>query len=54
MMAFWWVVTLAACVGLYFAIRIRATKREHGEVSSEVSAEIERRADQQNRWATAL
>jgi hypothetical protein len=51
MMGVWWVVALAACVGLYFAIRIRATKREHGEVSSEVRAEIAGRADQQNRWA---
>jgi hypothetical protein len=52
MMAVWWVVTLAACAGLYFAVRIGATKRrEQREVVPEVSAEIARRADQQNRWA---
>jgi hypothetical protein len=49
--AFWWVVVLAVCVGLHFVIRNVATKRERGEVSSGVSAEIARRADQQNRWA---
>ena len=51
MTAFWWMVALAACVGLYFAMRVRATKRGQGVVSSEVSADIARRADQQNRWA---
>src|SRR5262249_24910910 len=42
---------LAACVGLYFAIRVLAAKRGRSEVSAEVSEEIAQRADQQNRWA---
>jgi hypothetical protein len=45
------VVALAACVGLYFAIRFRAAKRARGEIASEVGEEIAGRADQQNRWA---
>ena len=52
MMIIWCVVALAALGGLYFAIRARAIRgRKHPEVSSEVSAELIRRADQQNRWA---
>ena len=52
MMIIWWVVALAGLGGLYFAIRARAIRgRKHPEVSSEVSAELIRRADQQNRWA---
>jgi len=50
-MAFWWVLALAACIGLYFSIRVRAAKRRRGEISSEVGEEIVERADQQNRWA---
>ena len=50
-MDFWLVVALAACVGLYFAIRFRAAKRARGEIASEVGEEIAGRADQQNRWA---
>jgi hypothetical protein len=51
-MIIWWVVVLAALGGLYSAIRARAIRgRKHPEVSSEVSAELVRRADQQNRWA---
>jgi hypothetical protein len=46
------VVALAALGGLCFAIRARASRgRKHPGVSSEVSAELIRRADQQNRWA---
>ena len=26
MTAFWWTVAIAACVGLYFAVRARATE----------------------------
>jgi hypothetical protein len=48
---FWCVVTLAACIGVYFGMRVVATARERGEVVSETSAEITRRAYQQNRWA---
>src|SRR5271170_6574896 len=52
MMIIWWVVALAGLGGLYFAIRARAIRgRKHPKVSSEVSAELSRRADQQNRWA---
>jgi hypothetical protein len=52
MMIIWWVVALAGLGGLYFAIRARTIRgRKHPEVSSEVSAELIRRADQQNRWA---
>ena len=52
MMIIWWVVALAGLGGLYFAIRVRAIRgRKHPEVSSEVSAELIRRADEQNRWA---
>src|ERR1700752_138219 len=50
-MTLWWVLALAVCVGLYFAIRVRVAKRARGEIASEVSEEIARRADQQNRWA---
>ena len=50
-MVLWWVLALAACVVLYFAIWVRATKRGHRELSAEVSDEIAQRADQQNRWA---
>jgi hypothetical protein len=50
-MVFWLVLVLAACVALYFAIRVRAAKRGHRELSAEVSEEIAQRADQQNRWA---
>jgi hypothetical protein len=51
MMIIWCVVALAGLGGLYCAIRARAvTGRKHPEVSSEVSAELIRRADQQNRW----
>src|SRR6478752_5979111 len=51
MTAFWWTVAIAACVGLYFAVRARATGRGDSDVSSDVSAEIAQRADEQNRWA---
>jgi hypothetical protein len=52
MMIIWWVVALAGLGGLYFAIRARTIRgRKHPEVSSEVSAELIRRADQENRWA---
>src|ERR1700741_1600036 len=52
MMITWCVVTLAALGGLYFAIRARAIRGpKYSEVSSEVSAELIRRADEQNRWA---
>ena len=51
-MSNWWVVALPGFVGLYLVIRGLATRvRAHREVSSEVSDEIIRRADQQNRWA---
>jgi len=50
-MAFWLVLALAACVGLYFAIRVRATKRGSRDLSSEVGEEIAQRADQEDRWA---
>ena len=50
-MTLWWVLALAVCVGLYFAIRVRAVKRRRGEIASEVGKEIVERADQQNRWA---
>jgi hypothetical protein len=52
MMIIWCVVALAALGGLCIAIRARAIRgRKHPEVSSKVSAELIRRADQQNRWA---
>ena len=52
MMIIWCVVALAALGGLYFTIRARAIRgRKYPEVSSEASAELIRRADQQNRWA---
>ena len=52
MMIIWCVVGLAALGALYFAIRARAIRgRKHPGFSSEVSAELLRRADQQNRWA---
>ena len=51
MTAFWWTVAIAACVGLYFAVRARATGRGDSDVPSDVSAEIAQRADEQNRWA---
>jgi hypothetical protein len=52
MMIIWCVVALAGLGGLYFAIRARAIRgRHHPQVSSEVSAELSRRAYQQNRWA---
>ena len=52
MMIIWCVVALAALGGLYVALRARAIRgRKHPEVSSDVSAELIRRADQQNRWA---
>jgi hypothetical protein len=52
MMIIWCVVALAGLGGLYFVIRARAIRgRRHPGVSSEVSAELIRRADQQNRWA---
>src|ERR1700747_2378938 len=52
MMIIWCGVALAALGGLYFAVRARAIPgRKHPELASEVSAELIRRADQQNRWA---
>jgi hypothetical protein len=51
MSAFWSMVAFASCIGLYFAVRARAIKREHGEMASDVSEEIAQRADQQNRLA---
>jgi len=51
MTAFWWTVAIAACVGLYLAVRARATGRGDSDVPSDVSAEIAQRADEQNRWA---
>src|ERR1700752_494911 len=52
MMIIWCVVALAGLGGLCIAIRSRAIRDpRHPEVSSEVSAELIRRADQQNRWA---
>ena len=52
MLIIWCVVALAGLGGLYFAIRACAIRgRKHRQVSSEVSAELIRRADQQNRWA---
>ena len=52
MMIIWCAVALAGLGGLCIAIRARALRgRTHPEVSSEVSAELNRRADQQNRWA---
>jgi hypothetical protein len=52
MMIIWWVVALAGLGGLCIAIHARAIRgRNHPEVSSKVSAELIRRADQQNRWA---
>jgi hypothetical protein len=52
MMIIWCVVALAGLGGLYFAIRARAIRgRKYRQVSSEASAELIRRADQQNRWA---
>ena len=47
----WGLVVVAACIGLYFAIRVRAARgRDSGQVSPASSAEIARRADQQNLW----
>ena len=47
----WGLVVLAACIGLFFAIRVRAARGRGGEqVSPASSAEIARRADQQNLW----
>jgi hypothetical protein len=52
MMIIWCVVALAGLGGLCIAIHARALRgRKHPEVSSEVSAELIRDADQQNRWA---
>ncbi|MGZ4512344.1 MAG: hypothetical protein ACXVX4_13600 [Mycobacterium sp.] len=45
-------VVLAACVGLYYAIRARGAKgRNRNEVGPGLSEEIAARADQQVRWA---
>jgi hypothetical protein len=49
---FWWLLALAANFGLYYAVRLRAAKVRHrSQASPGVSAEIARRADQQDRWA---
>lgn len=52
MTIFWWLVILAACVGMYCAVRVRRAERRkpHG-VSSWANDELARRADQQDRWA---
>ena len=49
----WGLVVVAACIGLYFAIRVRAARgRDSGQVSPASSADIARRADQQARRGT--
>jgi hypothetical protein len=52
MTVFWWLVVLTACVGVFYVIRARAAnRRDHNRLSPGASAEIARRADQQDRWA---
>lgn len=49
---FWWLMAVAANFGLYYAVRVRlAGVRHRRQVSPGLSAEIARRADQQDRWA---
>jgi hypothetical protein len=48
----WWLLALAVGGGLYYAVRIRTANRsDRGQVLPGLSAEIARRADQQDRWA---
>jgi hypothetical protein len=47
---FWWLLAYAANLGLYYAVRLRLAKvRRRSRASPRVSAEIARRADQQDR-----
>jgi hypothetical protein len=49
---FWWLLTLAVNLGLYYAVRLRLAKARHRhQVSPRLREEIARRADQQERWA---
>ena len=52
MTALWWLLAAAACIGLFYVIRVRAPRRRNRDQLSPAQSEaFARRADQQLRWA---